>query len=100
MKVHMITEQSVIFKTKKAGLTGEDQTKTIDVDIFFPILFDDFIDISPSIEGIMYFVYSSMIVVGSFHVEETVSQQTHERPFLQPGTRTRLSTEMIFVVFF
>lgn len=48
----------------------------------------------------MYFVYSSMIVVGSFHVEETVSQQTHERPFLQPGTRTRLSTEMIFVVFF
>ena len=47
----------------------------------------------------MYFVYSSMIVVGSFHVEETVSQQTHERPFLQPGTRTRLSTEMIFVVF-
>lgn len=35
MKVHMITEQSVIFKTKKAGLTGEDQTKTIDVDIFF-----------------------------------------------------------------
>ena len=48
----------------------------------------------------MYFVYSSMIVVGSFHVEETVSQQTRERPFLQPGTRTRLSTEMIFVVFF